>query len=509
MNKHQSQCRGLVHAPDYNTAMVTPERSTELSAILTLTAGERGLETENSTHQGEPQHPTSVTYPGRLEWWSSGEQDGKDTQSTQSYGQTHHQNRLQENQSYTGATPRSTASESSKHVFQSRDLQPLWATVRNVTRRTRTAQLPAPGGCSGGGKERRAATPPPPRAARSPRRLPPLHTGQGQGQGHSGRQTDPAFPPPLSPTAPGPGSCAAQGKAFGSSCGGTGGKCAQGPAKEGAGGGRVPGPAPHQPSTQSREGSPLESSSCPWRTEGRVPATAARRLPAAALRWKLVAPRPRAAPPPAAAAAISAASRLTGPRGTPGRIKPFPLHQWESGVGNALSNGRPSCLYVRGWRGGESSGPPGGEQAGECGGAGPRALQRGRREEARVARGRGRWLRPPGFSRGCGVPEVSVTPELLPVVKGEPGRAGPPWATSAGAVPPRRHHPLEKSFCGCEREEEQSFCNVLPVLTVFQLLSAGVLAVSFVNSRGPVLSVRLKPCPLAARSWGSTMSQEL
>lgn len=90
-----------------------------------------------------------------------------------------------------------------------------------------------------------------------------------------------------------------------------------------AAGSRVPGPAPHQPSTQSREGSPLESSSCPWRTEGRVPATAARRLPAAAFRWKLVAPRPRAAPPAAGAAAISAASRLTGARGRREESSPF------------------------------------------------------------------------------------------------------------------------------------------------------------------------------------------
>uniref|UniRef100_A0A8C4VA93 Inner mitochondrial membrane peptidase subunit 1 n=1 Tax=Falco tinnunculus TaxID=100819 RepID=A0A8C4VA93_FALTI len=86
---------------------------------------------------------------------------------------------------------------------------------------------------------------------------------------------------------------------------------------------RVPGPAPHQPSTQSREGSPLESSSCPWRTEGRVPATAARRLPAAAFRWKLVAPRPRAAPPAAGTAAISAACRLTGARGRREESNPF------------------------------------------------------------------------------------------------------------------------------------------------------------------------------------------
>uniref|UniRef100_A0A8C8AUP3 Inner mitochondrial membrane peptidase subunit 1 n=3 Tax=Telluraves TaxID=3073808 RepID=A0A8C8AUP3_9STRI len=96
---------------------------------------------------------------------------------------------------------------------------------------------------------------------------------------------------------------------------------------EGRGGGlgssRVPVPAPHQPSTQSREGSPLESSSCPCRTEGRVPATAARRLPAAAFRWKLVAPRPRAAPPAAEAAAISAGCRLTAARGRREESSPF------------------------------------------------------------------------------------------------------------------------------------------------------------------------------------------
>uniref|UniRef100_A0A8C3K8Z5 Inner mitochondrial membrane peptidase subunit 1 n=1 Tax=Calidris pygmaea TaxID=425635 RepID=A0A8C3K8Z5_9CHAR len=103
----------------------------------------------------------------------------------------------------------------------------------------------------------------------------------------------------------------------------------EGQAEDGGGGeeseGGVPGPAPHQPSTQSREGSPLESSSCPCRTEGRVPATAASRLPAAAFRWKLVAPRPRAAPPTAgpAAAAISAARGLTGARGRREEASPF------------------------------------------------------------------------------------------------------------------------------------------------------------------------------------------
>lgn len=86
-----------------------------------------------------------------------------------------------------------------------------------------------------------------------------------------------------------------------------------------AGPGKGEGPAPHQPSTQSREGSPLESSSCPWRTEGRVPATAARRLPAAAFRWKLVAPQPRGA----GAAAISAAGSLTGARGRREESSPF------------------------------------------------------------------------------------------------------------------------------------------------------------------------------------------
>lgn len=142
------------------------------------------------------------------------------------------------------------------------------------------------------------------------------------GAGDSRRETDPALPLPLPPPhfPPNPWNRGEEGKACGNSCGIAEGKRQAGPSKtegrraEGGGGSsRVPSPASHQPSTQSREGSPQEISSCPWRTEGRVPATVAKRLPAAAFRWKLVAPRPRAAPP--TTAAISAACRLTEARG--------------------------------------------------------------------------------------------------------------------------------------------------------------------------------------------------
>lgn len=189
-------------------------------------------------------------------------------------------------------------------------------------------------------------------------------------------------------------------------------------AEEGGGGGgcsRVPGSAPHQPSTQSREGSPLESSSCPWRTEGRVPATAARRLLAAALRWKLVAPRPRAAPPAAgAAAAISSVRRLTGARGRREESSPFVSTNGRAAWETRCPMGDRVLCTSRA----KGAGAAGCEQAGECGGVGPGqrawgaalagdtelrpglrggwwreeaaasgpALAQGRREEARVVR---------------------------------------------------------------------------------------------------------------------------
>lgn len=179
---------------------------------------------------------------------------------------------------------------------------------------------------------KRQSSPRPRKRAMKQAHLRPPHRGRGR----SGRESDPAFPLPLPSPRPHPppnaGNCGEGGKACASSCGLRKVNDSQGPAKERAAGrvGDAPGPAPHQPSTQSREGSPLESSSCPCRTEGRVPTTAARRLPAAAFRWKLVTPRPRAAPP--AAAAISAARGLTGARGRREESSPF-----------RSTNGRAAC----------------------------------------------------------------------------------------------------------------------------------------------------------------------
>lgn len=143
-----------------------------------------------------------------------------------------------------------------------------------------------------------------------------LTRGRGALKAGNGSCSAPSSsPPPILP--PIPGTVGTEEKPAGVAAGLWKVNDRQGLAKERvAGRGRAaPRSRSHQPSTQSREGSPLESSSCPWRTEGRVPATAARRLPAAAFRWKLVAPRPRAAAPPAAAvAAISTVCGLTGAR---------------------------------------------------------------------------------------------------------------------------------------------------------------------------------------------------